>query len=144
MAQTVPKEELHQAGFFPEDSRPVVDALVYSDDAKVNVLGRYRVEKSSKVKFLTQVTMLLQREWRNIMRNTRAVAARFIFAIAMSLLVGVIFWKIGDRPLNSFVVSSTHYLFLFLVIIIVLNDRPHTFLFSWKQYRTYSHILEAC
>ena len=108
----MPKEELHQAGFFPEDSRPEVDALVYSDNAKVNVLGRSMVAKSSKVNFLTQVTMLLQREWRNIVRNKKAVAARFIFTIAMSLLVGVIFWKIGNRPLDSLLVSSIHYLSL--------------------------------
>ena len=117
MAQTIPKEELIKAGFFAKDTRPVVDAKVVSTDDRVDALGRSiydsDVTETRQVPFHIQVTMLLRREWRNIVRNKRALAARFIFSGVMSLLTGVIFWRIGDRPLDgkdAFPVSTIHLL----------------------------------
>jgi len=114
VAQTIPKEELLKAGFFAEDSRPVVDAMLASTNDKVDALGRSIVDsdvtETRQVSYHIQVMMLLRREWQNIVRNKRALAARFMFTGVMSLLMGVIFWQIGDRPLigddDAFAVST--------------------------------------
>jgi hypothetical protein len=105
-------EELLKAGFFPEDSRPMIEALDPASYNHVDTLGRSIVDDVNRdkrrVTFNTQVTMLLQREWRNILRNKKALAARFVFTIMMSFLLGIIFWQIGDRSLASFPVSMVY------------------------------------
>jgi len=117
VAQTVPKNELLKAGFFPEDSRPIPSSLrkggklspsnaLVGDESDHEVLETANDKNNlERVTFVTQVSMLLQREWRNILRNKKALAARFIFTTVMSFLLGVIFWQIGDRSLASFRVS---------------------------------------
>lgn len=77
-----------------------------TDDSISTFSGRV---DSAQVSFKTQVIMLLQRERRNILRNKKALAARFVFTTVMSFLLGVIFWKIGDRSLASFPVSTCYH-----------------------------------
>lgn len=121
------KEDLLKAGFFPEDSRPLIKdeteessiAIEESDDSTTSSRS---TSDLVQVSFKTQVIMLLQRERRNILRNKKALAARFVFTTVMSFLLGVIFWKIGDRSLASFPVSTHH------------RNYSH-FLSQWKDVR---------
>jgi ABC-2 type transporter. len=113
----VPKEDLLKAGFFPEDSRPLLkDEIGEESSIAIEEPADDSTTTSSRstsdlvqVSFKTQVIMLLQRERRNILRNKKALAARFVFTTVMSFLLGVIFWKIGDRSLASFPVSTHHH-----------------------------------
>jgi hypothetical protein len=69
VAQTIPKEELIKAGFFAEDTRPVIYAKVVSTDDSVDALGQSiydsDVTETRQVPFHIQVTMLLRREWQH-------------------------------------------------------------------------------
>ena len=110
VAQTVSKDELVVSGFFPGDQRPVDTALQTSKSDAVDILGRTMIEANGKptdqrqVSFGTQVAMLVKREWKNIFRNKKALAARYMFTTMMSFLVGVIFWNVGSRSLQNFAV----------------------------------------
>lgn len=104
-------EELLKDGFFPKDSKLMTTkALEPAAYNHVDVLGRSIEDDNNskdtrRVTFGTQVSMLLEREGRNILRNKKALAARFLFTMMMSFLLGIIFWKIGDRSLASSPVS---------------------------------------
>ena len=116
VAQTVSKDELVVSGFFPEDQRSVGTALQTSKSDAVDILGRTIVgtmfEQATNgkpadqrhVSFGTQVAILLEREWKNIVRNKTVLAARYMYTTMMSFLVGVIFWDVGSRSLQNFAV----------------------------------------
>lgn len=107
VAQATPKQELIECGFFPDNLKPYSNpSNPQESDKDVDLLGRSianeDIHSDDKVSFCTQVTMLLQREWRNVIRNKKALATRFVFTIFMAFLVGIIFWDIGKRELNQF------------------------------------------
>jgi hypothetical protein len=53
---------------------------------------------------LTQTKLLFGREWNNLRRDTAAVGARFGITIVMNLLIGTIFYNVGNTdptvPIN--------------------------------------------
>lgn len=139
VAQTVPMDQLLKAGFFPKDSRPATQALDASSYSNVDVLGVSITETGDKdsrrVTFYTQVSMLLYREWRNILRNKKALAARFLFTIMMSFLLGIIFWKIGDRSLASFPNLQSHFGGMIMVLMLVMFGTAQPSLLAFPEER---------
>lgn len=140
VAQTVAKEDLLKAGFFPEDSRPLIKdeteessiAIEESDDSTTSSRS---TSDLVQVSFKTQVIMLLQRERRNILRNKKALAARFVFTTVMSFLLGVIFWKIGDRSLASFPNLQSHFGGIVMVLMLSMFGTAQPSLLAFPEER---------
>jgi energy-coupling factor transporter ATP-binding protein EcfA2 len=101
VAQSVPFDELKQKKFFLEDERVIPDAFTGKVDGK-DELGITLTERHSTgvfddqpVGFTTEVSLLFQRELKNLTRDVAAVGARFGLTIFLSVLIGVIFWDVG-------------------------------------------------
>lgn len=105
----------------------------------VDALGRSTADDVNKdtrrVTFDTQVSMLLQREWRNILRNKQALAARFLFTVMMSFLLGIIFWQIGDRSLASFPNLQSHFGGMIMVLMLVMFGTAQPSLLAFPEER---------
>jgi len=50
----------------------------------------------------TEISMLLQREFNYLYRDTKQLAARAGLSIVMSLLIGSVYWKVGSSDLSDF------------------------------------------
>ena len=101
VAQSVPFDELKQKKFFLEDERVIPDAFTGKVDGK-DELGITLTERHSTgvvddqpVGFTTEVSLLFQRELKNLTRDVAAVGARFGLTIFLSVLIGVIFLDVG-------------------------------------------------
>jgi len=116
VAQSIPFDELKEKKFFLEDSRDIPDAFTGQVDGK-DELGLTITERHTQedydarpVGFGTEVSLLFQRELRNLQRDTAAVGARFGLTVFLGVLIGVIFFEVGeaDRALPQ--VSSSNFL----------------------------------
>ena len=101
VAQSVPFDELKQKKFFLEDERVIPDAFTGKVDGK-DELGITLTERHSAgvvddqpVGFTTEVSLLFQRELKNLTRDVAVVGARFGLTIFLSVLIGVIFLDVG-------------------------------------------------
>jgi hypothetical protein len=104
VAQLQDVKELESAGFFPKDERPMEDAFrgdeMEGKDALGNTIARASVVGNIDERHVTQMTefiWLMRREIIAMKRDKMFLAARFMQATFMSLLIGVIFLKVGDR-----------------------------------------------
>jgi ABC-type multidrug transport system ATPase subunit len=125
VAQSIPEDQLNQAGFFPKDTRPI-EAPFKGDEAEGrdalgitltdrHASGRY---DDSPVGMGTQVQMLFTRELKNIARDTASIGARFGLTIFLSILVGIIFLNVGKS--DSAIISV----------------RVISFFFFWGSHKT--------
>eukprot|EP00980_Cylindrotheca_fusiformis_P027769 scaffold22559_cov111-Cylindrotheca_fusiformis.AAC.8 len=101
VAQSIPIDELNQLGFFPEDDRdlpdPDTEIFVDGKDESGHTHGDELDNVDTKTAtLLTQMNLLYSRELKNIARDKGAVGARFGLTIFLSLLIGIIFFEVGD------------------------------------------------
>eukprot|EP00980_Cylindrotheca_fusiformis_P018563 scaffold6150_cov223-Cylindrotheca_fusiformis.AAC.1 len=76
------------------------------------------VEKRSAT-MLTQLNLLYTRELRNVRRDVGAVAARFGLTIFLAVLMGIIFFEVGDT--DSAVPQNVQSHFGALVMIMIMS-----------------------
>ena len=102
VAQSVALDKLGQDGFFPQDNRILAEPFKPNVDGK-DELGITLTERHSSDDFDDtpigiggQIRMLFQREIRNLVRDKAAIGARFGLTIFLSILIGVIFYDVGD------------------------------------------------
>eukprot|EP00980_Cylindrotheca_fusiformis_P027786 scaffold22559_cov111-Cylindrotheca_fusiformis.AAC.25 len=124
VAQSVPMDELNQLGFFPQDERdlpdPGTEIFVDGKDESGHANGDELAEIDTRgASMPTQLKLLYTRELRNISRDVNAVGARFGLAIVMSLLVGIIFFEVGDT--DSAVSQNLQSHFGALVMIMIMS-----------------------
>jgi ABC-type multidrug transport system ATPase subunit len=55
---------------------------------------------------LTELALLTQRELRNVIRDKASLGARFGSTIFLSLLFGIVFWKVGDTTQDGYNLQS--------------------------------------
>jgi ABC-type multidrug transport system ATPase subunit len=107
VAQVVPIKTLDEEGFFPVDKRELGDPFEPDDDHdELGITLRRSHHKSKQMDkfkpenqppgFFTQTGMLFFRELINIKRDVASAGARFGLTLFMSILVGIIFWKVGE------------------------------------------------
>ena len=102
VAQQYSQEQLIAEGFFAKDERNLPDAIVPKEEKELlNSLGVSAHEDISDdewkhVGFGTESLMLLKRELIHTTRNKKGVGARFAFTTFLSLLVGNIFFGVGN------------------------------------------------
>jgi ABC-type multidrug transport system ATPase subunit len=102
VAQSVPFDELKEKKFFLEDERKIPDAFTGNVEGK-DEIGITLTERHTHaefddrpVGFDTEVSLLFNRELKNLTRDTAAVGARFGLTIFLSVLIGVIFLDVGS------------------------------------------------
>jgi ABC-type multidrug transport system ATPase subunit len=107
VAQVVPIKTLDEEGFFPVDKRELGDPFEPDDDHdELGITLRRSHHKSKQLDkfkpenqppgFFTQTNMLFVRELMNLKRDVASAGARFGLTLFMSILVGIIFWKVGE------------------------------------------------
>mmetsp|Transcript_2505 Transcript_2505/g.4079 ORF Transcript_2505/g.4079 Transcript_2505/m.4079 type:complete len:741 (+) Transcript_2505:127-2349(+) len=102
VAQQYSQEQLLREGFFAKDERNLPDAIVPKEEKELlKSLGVSAHEDISDdewkhVGFGTESLMLLKRELIHTTRNKKGVGARFAFTTFLSLLVGNIFFGVGN------------------------------------------------
>jgi ABC-type multidrug transport system ATPase subunit len=110
VAQSIPEDQLNQAGFFPKDTRPIEEPFKGDEAEGRDALGITLTDRhasgrydDSPVGMGIQVQMLFTRELKNIARDTASIGARFGLTIFLSILVGIIFLNVGKS--DSAIVS---------------------------------------
>ena len=99
VAQSVPLKDLDAEGYFPEDRREIGDAFKPDedhDDLGITIRKNSVLADTMPRGFLTQIGMLFKREIVNLKRDVGGVASRFGLTAFLSILVGIIFWKVGE------------------------------------------------
>lgn len=107
VAQSVTMEQLNKDGFFPKDDRDIGDAFSGHEDGKdslgITITTREADSGNrddSQPGMGTQISMLFNRELRNLKRDKMALGARLGLTTFLSLLVGVIFLGVGEEDPN--------------------------------------------
>jgi energy-coupling factor transporter ATP-binding protein EcfA2/ABC-type multidrug transport system permease subunit len=106
--------ELEDAGFFPEDTRTLAEPFHNDDqhDSDRDALGITKHDKdkdhSPPPGIGEQTEALFRREIKNLYRNTRALKARTAMTLAISLLIGALFFQVATYEFNVFInIQST-------------------------------------
>ena len=129
VAQRVSEEELDAAGFFPQDSRKMIEAFHVEDgDKGHDSLGRTRRESrilaeadSRPVSMLTEIGMLFSREIKNLTRDKNAIGARLGLTTFLGLLIGLIFRSVGATDSSVQVNLQSHFGALIMVLMVSLG-----------------------
>ena len=105
-------EELEQAGFFPEDTRNIGDVFSSTGEEGKDALGITRradgKEQNPPPGFVVQVQMLFKREVLNLGRDIHSLRTRTVMTMAISLVIGFLFFQIADNDFTDFIsVQST-------------------------------------
>jgi ABC-type multidrug transport system permease subunit len=118
----VPVEELEKRDFFPEVS--VEKSTPNKIDEGRDILGNTIQSTDSWVRgsvpppgLCTQISMLFKRDFLDIKRNTKAVGARYIVTLFLSLLIGLIFLNVGSSDQTVGINSQSHFGALIMVLI---------------------------
>eukprot|EP00956_Cyclotella_meneghiniana_P045244 scaffold360450_cov103-Cyclotella_meneghiniana.AAC.1 len=101
VANQYSQEQLRKEGFFCRDERQLQPAKISEGEDEIrDALGASRhnedPDEYRHVGFGTEVRLLFQRELKHNTRNKKAIAARFALTTFMSLLVGNIFYGVGE------------------------------------------------
>ena len=126
VAQANSMELLDEDGFFPKDERMLPEPYTADDAEGKDELGITLTEHHLADDFddrppgiFTQLSMLFNREIKNIRRDTAAVGARFGLTIFLSLLVGLIFKDVGEQSRE--VVSNLNSQFGALIMVLLMS-----------------------
>jgi ABC-type multidrug transport system permease subunit len=105
-------KELDEAGYFPEDNRGIGEPFSADEGTGKDILSITdsgpTVAEAGPPGILFQVHILFQREVLHLFRSTHALKTRTVMTIAISLLVGCLFFQIADSEFDEFInVQST-------------------------------------
>jgi hypothetical protein len=126
VAQINSVEDLDAAGLFPKDTRDVGDAFVA--DAGKDALGITITRRPGKGEeganyddkppgMPTELRLLFRREFRNLVRDTTALGARFGITIFLGVLIGTIFLDVGNSDSAEQVNIQSHFGALVIVML---------------------------
>lgn len=124
VAQATEIKQLDEDGFFPKDEREMGEAFEAEDgkDALGITITGHQSEvdfDDRPVSFLTQVSLLFRRELNNLKRDTVAVASRFGLSIFLGILIGVIFFEVGET--DRAVVSNVNSTFGAIIMVLLMS-----------------------
>eukprot|EP00980_Cylindrotheca_fusiformis_P027046 scaffold18563_cov132-Cylindrotheca_fusiformis.AAC.2 len=140
VAQSVPIEQLNKSGFFPEDERNLPDPGTEifvdgkDDSGRMNGDDLEKVEAKTAT-LLTQMNLLYTRELKNLVRDKGAVAARFGLTIFLSLLIGVIFYEVGDSDSADSQNLQSHFGAVTMVVVMSMLQTAQPALLSFPEER---------
>jgi hypothetical protein len=125
VAQSVAIKELEELGFFPKDERNMGEAFTPEEgkDALGITITKHKVvagvADARPPGVITQTSMLFKREFHNLGRDTAALGARFGITVFLGLLIGVIFFQVGDT--DPTVPSNLQSRFGALIMVLLMN-----------------------
>jgi hypothetical protein len=139
----VPIPDLNEAGFFPSDERNLIKAKVsgQGQDAAGTTIVRRSIMSSAATwetatpGLRTQLRMLCIREVRNLLRDRVALAARFLFTIFLSLLIGVIFLDVGNSDSAENANLNSHFGSLIMVLLMSMFGTAQPELLAFPEQR---------
>jgi hypothetical protein len=139
----VPIPDLDEAGFFPGDERGISKALVpgQGQDATGSLIVKRAVVPGTAAwdtatpGLMTQIKMLCIREWRNLHRDRVALAARFLFTLFLSLLIGVIFLDVGNSDSAENANLNSHFGSLIMVLLMSMFGSAQPELLAFPEQR---------
>jgi ABC-type multidrug transport system ATPase subunit len=142
VAQSIPVEQLTREGFFPADERKIFDP--FEPEEGQDALGitvtrhTYRgvdMYDGSPPGLLTEIRLLFQREVNNLKRDTSALKARFSLSLVVGLIVGVIFWKVGETDSSVSTNLQSHFGAVILVSLMSMFETAQPALFAFPAER---------
>jgi ABC-type multidrug transport system ATPase subunit len=96
---------LEKAGFFSTDKLEIGESFKVDDDGK-DPLGitrsGFEQNQAPPPGLGVQTRELFRREVKNLVRNTRALKARTMMTLVISLVIGCLFWQVADNDFSSF------------------------------------------
>lgn len=103
VAQEHKMEDLEKAGFFPKDERVLGEAL--KSESGKDALGITETNSGKAVDptpgFQVQTCMLFKRELLNLKRDLHSLRTRTVMTMAISLMLGCLFFQIADDDFNN-------------------------------------------
>lgn len=128
----MPVTDLDKAGFFPGDERVLSKAWITGKDQDVTGAP---VAKISTPGLMTQIKLLCIRECRNLVRDRVALAARFLFTLFLSLLIGVIFLDVGNSDSAVNANLNSHFGSLIMVLLMSMFGSAQPELLAFPEQR---------
>jgi hypothetical protein len=108
VAQSFPMNELEADGFFEKDPNPPQKEIPSDVSSKAQLVSvAMAAEEHHHVSFGTQIRLLFLRDFKSITRDKRVLGGRLMLTSFMSLLMGVIFWQVGNSNSANYAVSET-------------------------------------
>lgn len=141
VAQATPIEQLNEQGFFPEDTRDLPDVFTEKLDGKdalgITLTSRRQQDHvdSRSVGVGTQIIMLFTREFHSIARDKAVMVGRIGFSAILSLLLGVIFFDVGNQPLDVSSNLSSHFGAMIMVMMLAMMGTAQQALLAFPQER---------
>ena len=132
----MPVTDLDKAGFFPGDERDLSKARDPGEDQ--DLTGAPLVKLSSieaTPGLMTQIKLLSIREIRNLHRDRVALAARFLFTLFLSLLIGVIFLDVGNSDSAVNANLNSHFGSLIMVLLMSMFGSAQPELLAFPEQR---------
>jgi hypothetical protein len=133
---------LDAAGLFPKDTRDIGDAFV-ADSGK-DALGITITRRSGKGENFyddkppgmpTELKLLFRREFRNLVRDTTALGARFGITIFLGVLIGTIFLDVGNSDSAVQVNIQSHFGALVIVMLTAMFGTAQPALLAFPEER---------
>ena len=98
---------LEKAGFFPTDNRFIGASLTAEEDDKdplgITRSGQNEQTQSPPPGLGGQTKELFKREIKNLVRNTHTLKARTVMTLAISLVIGCLFFKVAEKDFSQFI-----------------------------------------
>jgi hypothetical protein len=141
VAQAIDMEQLNKDGFFPTDERDMGDAFEPhegQDALGITITGRAATEEEKLLKppgFVTQTTLLFERELNNLRRDVTALGARFGLSIFLGVLIGIIFWEVAASDLSDRTNLSSSFGALIMVMMMGMFGTAQPALLSFPEER---------
>ena len=142
VAQSVDLKQLDEDGFYPKDERPVTEAFKGDSAEGRDALGITRTGRhesddydSAPVGMGVQISLLFKRELANLKRDPSALGARIGITTFLGVLIGVIFWDVGNTDSSIFLNINSHFGALVMVMLMGMFGTAQPALLSFPEER---------
>jgi len=135
VAQNHPIEILQESGFYSTDD-PFADTASQDDIEVLESMmpsSKARVQRTPGVE--TQICLLLKREWVSARRTLQSTMIRLGVTVFFSVLIGILFFKVGERPLDESLNLQSQFggLLILLVFAMLRTVEPTISAFSEER-----------
>jgi len=151
VAQKYDFDRLERDGFFPKDNRVIGEAFVPSegqDALGITIATRrsstvssdeaedqYKPIDMAPPGFFLQTKLLFVREWQNLKRDTAAIGTRMGSTAFLSILVGAIFFEVGETDSSESFNLQSHFGALIMVLLMSMFGTAQPALISFPTER---------
>ena len=139
VAQKTTIEELDRCGFFPEEDRvlgePLSPRLSKQDALGQSLRQIGNVDNDKPPGFTIQVRMLVWRDLKYLHRDRVATTARVVQATMLAVLIGIIFFNVGQSSTATMANIQSQFGAIVLVSIIIMMGPAQAALLAFPEER---------